>query len=636
MERIRRTMLFGVSLFLLCGLAGAQNTVTVPEEIVTYPNMIIHNGKIATMDDTSVGLNTSPGSSAEAMAVLDDKILAIGSNAQILRLAGPQTDRIDLKGRTVIPGIVNTHVHIHNDELNYWVGQNPEVLTELAEAYNISGLTDAELEQGIKLAVQEHVGKTAPGRWAFIDVGTSGGGGSGMGLGVAFLAGNKFTKQMLDQLAPDHPLILQSHPSYVANTAFVGAVEKLYGSELSLEAAGIDEHGRVRGTAPQYKRGLIIDQYFNTRVGELAEIVEQSLAKNAALGVTTFSSHIMGLRFLDAFNMLVRQKRMPIRFAYTHWFGFQAGYSETTNFYRRMGDMAGMGDDYMWQAAVGLGSVDSGPPRFCSTMEAPRAVKEMEWCQNDSGSIAYEATRTAIANYQRVAVGHAYADKAVDYFMDAIEHAMRDNPAITLDYIRSRRFTSDHCGFYPRKEQLPRMAKLGMMISCGGNVLSRSYPWLQKYRPEYANRIAPARSAIEGGVIVTVEGSGVSGNVGRPYFSSASNFITRNTEYGVKVAPEEAIDRITLMKMMTSWPARFVLKEDVLGTLEPGKFADFVVLSKDYFTVPVEEFAEILPLMTVVGGKVEVLRSEFAQELGRGPTGPQIEFRTGRRYSEPE
>ena len=80
-------------------------------------------------------------------------------------------------------------------------------------------------------------------------------------------------------------------------------------------------------------------------------------------------------------------------------------------------------------------------------------------------------------------MGHAYADKAVDYFMDAIEHAMRDNPAITLDYIRSRRFTSDHCGFYPRKEQLPRMAKLGMMISCGGNVLSRSYPWLQKYRP---------------------------------------------------------------------------------------------------------------------------------------------------------
>ena len=104
----------------------------------------------------------------------------------------------------------------------------------------------------------------------------------------------------------------------------------------------------------------------------------------------------------------------------------------------------------------------------------------------------------------------------------------------------------------------------------------------------------------------------------------------------VKVAPEEAIDRITLMKMMTSWPARFVLKEDVLGTLEPGKFADFVVLSKDYFTVPVEEFAEILPLMTVVGGKVEVLRSEFAQELGRGTIGPQIEFRTGRRYSEPE
>ncbi len=636
MEKIRVSLVFCISFFLFCGVASAQNTVTVPEEIVAYPDMVIHNGKVVTMDDTSFGLNTSRGTTAEAVAVRDGKIQAVGSNARILRMAGPETERIDANGRMVMPGIVDAHTHIHNNELNYWISQNPQVLAELAEQFSVTGNTDAEMEQGIRLAVEQHVSNASPERWAFITVSATGGGGSGLAPGVAYLASQKFTMQMLDQLAPNHPLILQSHPSYVANTAFLGAVEELYGSEISLEAAGIDEHGRVRGTAPQYKRGLIIDQYFNTRVGELANIVEQALAKNAALGVTTFSSHIMGLRFLDAFNMLVRQNRMPIRFAYTHWFGFQAGYSETANFYRRMGDMAGMGDDYMWMTAVGLGSVDSGPPRFCSTMEAPRAVKEMEWCQNDAGSIAYETTRTAIANYQRVAVGHAYADKAVDYFMDAIEHAMRDNPAITLDYIRSRRFTSDHCGFYPRKEQLPRMAKLGMMISCGGNVLSRSYPWLQKYRPEYANRIAPARSAIEGGVIVTVEGSGVRGNVGRPYFSSASNFITRNTEYGVKVAPEEAIDRITLMKMMTSWAARFVLKEDVLGTLEPGKIADFVVLSKDYFTVPVEEFAEILPLMTVVGGKVEVLRSEFAQELGRGPIGPQIEFRTGRRYSEPE
>lgn len=80
------------------------------------------------------------------------------------------------------------------------------------------------------------------------------------------------------------------------------------------------------------------------------------------------------------------------------------------------------------------------------------------------------------------------------------------------------------------------------------------------------------------------------------------------------------------MKMMTSWPARFVLKEDVLGTLEPGKFADILVLNGDYFTVPVEELKDIIPFMTIVGGKIRVLRSEFAQELGRSSIGPQLEF----------
>ena len=92
------------------------------------------------------------------------------------------------------------------------------------------------------------------------------------------------------------------------------------------------------------------------------------------------------------------------------------------------------------------------------------------------------------------------------------------------------------------------------------------------------------------------------------------------------------MDRNTLMKMMTSWPARFVLKENVLGTLEAGKFADFLVLSGDFFTTPVEKLADVIPLMTVVGGKVIVLREEFAKELGRSAVGPQLKFDNVAKY----
>ena len=87
------------------------------------------------------------------------------------------------------------------------------------------------------------------------------------------------------------------------------------------------------------------------------------------------------------------------------------------------------------------------------------------------------------------------------------------------------------------------------------------------------------------------------------------------------------------MKMMTSWPAEFVLREKQIGTLEPGKLADFLVLNKDYFTIPEDEIPGIFPLMTVVGGKIQVLRSEFAQELGRDPVGPQLEFKNEPRYA---
>ena len=84
---------------------------------------------------------------------------------------------------------------------------------------------------------------------------------------------------------------------------------------------------------------------------------------------------------------------------------------------------------------------------------------------------------------------------------------------------------------------------------------------------------------------------------------------------------------MTVMKMATVWASYYVLKEEELGTLEPGKFADFVVFNKDYFTVPLEELPSVYPLMTVLGGEIVVLREEFARELGVSPIGHQINFK---------
>ena len=92
------------------------------------------------------------------------------------------------------------------------------------------------------------------------------------------------------------------------------------------------------------------------------------------------------------------------------------------------------------------------------------------------------------------------------------------------------------------------------------------------------------------------------------------------------MAPEEAINRVQMLKMATSYAARYVLREKELGTLEPGKLADFVVLSKDYFTIPEEEIPTVIPLMTVLGGRTIVLREELARDIGLSAVGPQFKF----------
>ena len=78
--------------------------------------------------------------------------------------------------------------------------------------------------------------------------------------------------------------------------------------------------------------------------------------------------------------------------------------------------------------------------------------------------------------------------------------------------------------------------------------------------------------------------------------------------------------------MMTTWPSYYVLAEERLGSLEPGKLADFIVLNKDYFTVPLTEIPTVYPVMTVVGGNISVVRQEAASDLGLSAMGPQLQY----------
>ncbi len=102
--------------------------------------------------------------------------------------------------------------------------------------------------------------------------------------------------------------------------------------------------------------------------------------------------------------------------------------------------------------------------------------------------------------------------------------------------------------------------------------------------------------------------------------------VTRQARDGVVWQPDERIDRVHALKMWTSWASEYVLKEDQLGSLEEGKFADLVVLDRDYFTVPVNDILKVRTPMTMVGGKIIQLQESLANAFGVDQVGPVYDF----------
>jgi hypothetical protein len=317
---------------------------------------------------------------------------------------------------------------------------------------------------------------------------------------------------------------------------------------------------------------------------------------------------------------------MPVRFAFAHRY-CQEFYGDLAGCYLRIGDMTGMGYDKLWTVGMTLGAVDLAPPRFCTTAK-PRPgyeTKIMEMCYVKPGSPFYQAIYTMLRSRYRYVVNHEYADKPLDDIMDIMEKVMKENPDITLEDMRALRLSTDHCGLYPRPDQLPRMKRLGIIISCSPGSINRSTPWLTVVGEEKADWISPIRNILNAGVMPVIEGEGGGLTDDAPVTPMARmmGLINRKNVKGQLIGPRQAIDRVSAMKMATVWGSFYVLKEKELGTLEPGKLADFVVLNKDYFTVPEEAISTVYPVMTVLGGKTIVLQAELAKEWGVPPIGPQ-------------
>jgi predicted amidohydrolase YtcJ len=628
----RKVTLFVFAVLLVsAGAAWAQQTVSAPAQLVSYPDLIIYNAKIVTMDDQDP--NGTVGRTVQAMAVRSDKIQFMGTDAEILKLAGPQTRKLDLKGRTVIPGMINTHKHLHGGLISAWLRKFPEEQAKLRamenrRSFDVTGTSFDELTKGIELVIKEKMTGDRPDTWASISLPSRGQ--YGFGIGTPYIIEGKMTRAQLDALAPNRPVSVSGEGVDLMNTKARNALFDLFKLDHTEEAEFFTMIGSGGNTPSNVSTGQgFAELFWSERIPMMADGLEDGLKHLAALGWTGYSGHLMGFRIYDAYAKLAREGRMPVRYGYSDR-NCQVMVVDIATCFGRKQDMAGMGDPYFWNMGVTLGALDHDAPTICHSMEASPKINALRKCYAEPGGPYNDAIYAAIRNRLRYNVNHVMGDVSMDQFMDIIERAMKDDPGITLEYVRSRRFSADHCGWYPRVgDQLQRMARLNITISCGPKEIDDQGWFIPKvYGEKYANRIGPMASTFKAGVRVALEETNWDGLEDRPptVFSASIPFMTRLRSDGVKIAAQEAINRVQLMKMLTTNGAWFVLKEKEFGTLEPGKLADFVVLSKDYFTIPEADIPTVIPLMTVVGGKTIVLRQELARDLGIPAVGPQLNF----------
>jgi predicted amidohydrolase YtcJ len=192
--------------------------------------------------------------------------------------------------------------------------------------------------------------------------------------------------------------------------------------------------------------------------------------------------------------------------------------------------------------------------------------------------------------------------------------------------------TGEHCDVIGKQPEIINLLKeYGIIISCAPNLIEREVAdWIRDYGPQMNDFFLPFKTWIEEGVQVVGQHWGNGGRRPgtrnfKPPFYILWQAITRKYD-GQIWQPEERIDRAHALKMWTRWAAEYVRKPDQLGSLEVGKFADLLIIDRDYFTIPEEDILKIHPLMTMVGGKIVVLQRALAADLGMEPIGPQKDF----------
>jgi len=593
-------------------------TTAQPQLIMNYADTVLYNGQIITADDAF--------SIKEAIAIRDGKFLAVGTTDEILPLAGPETRKIDLQGKSVTPGFIYSDGDnaVPGGDLvkdSQWNGTIQD---------QIGGETLEQIEQTITHIAEN---EALPGEIVFIKTADN-------WAGSILETWNKDT---LDELSPNNPTLLLPDCCYaIANSALI---------KLMLEKGFPPDHLHMMKDA----NGNITGQLGANAVGFVGrelrpfpppewiqehgvKAAREMIKEYAAEGITLATGHMTGLTVLILNHLfkdgtlamrvhpaldLMRQNAFPERtlgrvgnlmdFALSDKRGPMVQIVGTA-----VGPHTGAPD-----AAIGLMTLE---PKTNILPELGKNAHGYDrWSGqffNDKGTMQLTDEERKDTEYHNFMLARQYG-----YNVNGVHNMGSGGIMMSMELIvaaeaqkqlyepnLSRAQALDHNidwmpanfeYFKQHKELLTKHLRVGISLSTAmrqrdakmfgyEDVVSAQYGW------DGLERMAPLRSLLEAGIPFHIEGTDPKN---KP-LSIVKDAVTRIDRKGRVVAPQEALTREQAILAITRWGARFISAEHLFGTIEAGKYADLVVFDGDVMKAPIEQIDQIRPVLTLVGGEV--------------------------------
>lgn len=525
---------------------------------------VLLNGKILTVD--------SQFSTREALAIRDGKILALGTSAEMKKLAGPKSRVIELQGRTVIPGLIDNHIHAiraaqtFRTEVN-WIGA-----TSLAEA--LGRIHDASQ-------------KTKPGSWLIVVTPPA--------TIDTFKEKRRPTQAELAAAAPDNPVYVQLGYGWAMMTPRAFQALKVandadlpHGAKMEKDAAG-NPTGVVTGNMID-----LFDRLPKPTFEEQVEGTRQFFRELNRLGLTGFvdpGGNNVTAESYQALFKVWRDGQLTLRVAYSLC-GMTPGreFEEYKNYLAVM--PMGFGDDMLRFNGVG--------ERITWAMngiagEAPEAEHERY----------YEIARWA-AQHKLTLTMHWDRDKNVGQLLDIFERVNKEFPIANL------RWTVAHLND-GSPATFQRMRALGVGWTMQDMMYNDGDQVVKEHGAAVARRMPPIMTAKKAGIVVSAGTDAHRVSTYNP-FTILQWLLDGKTASGEALrGPEETPSRADALRFYTMGSAWTTFDENKRGSLEVGKFADLAVLAQDYLTEPVEEIGKNSSLLTMVGGKIVYAAGPYAQ-----------------------